>query len=629
MKNTKMKNLIIIIYLIPVMLTGQSTRDTFDSHFFGFDFWSSNPAFWRAIYTQMEADTFPFDLVGSDAINWHKIEPNPPQNGVHHYNWQALDVYMQSTQEAGKVLELGIRPASNWGTVVKADDIDNWALGMSPLLPDERSDTLHWGMTAKQAWYDFMYNLVERYNYDHDASDAPWLNSALINTIIIGNEPEALSHFFAYGGTMQALHDMLAITKNALEDAGGKVILARGKSNSGRLFDDSPDRTTIMQRGGYYLDSLMADFEIGGEDYDVFAINYNDHYTQLPAFVDWLKKEMNKRGFEKPFIVGDARTTLCPRDNYYKSNERLLPPVYSREFMQTMEDPNDPQYDNTKDILQRDEVMQSIKKIVMAAYTGQKHVSLQPVYSNLVSSEPMENRKYMWYYSGFFDPYIFEKYGDLASAREPVYWAMKQLANQLIGSDRSVDRISLRENDYVFRFKKNGDSFFIAWHEDNTAIDDATGLRKRNQNTIIDLQQYITETKVKISHFIEKTNEKGQPESIPDTEMNKNHIAIDEFPLLIFPGGSTSTTKTETGDMGIRIYPNPFSDYIIVEMGSGSKAIFSLADSTGKTVKSCVIDNGSGIKLYTGDLQEGIYFLEIKTEGKVFVKKMVHLYSRN
>ena len=616
-----MKNILIIICLIPVMLTGQSTRDTFDSKFFGFDFWSSNPAFWSEIYTQMQADSFPFDLVGSDAINWHKIEPNPPQNGVHQYNWEALDVYMYYTQEAGKVLELGIRPASNWGTVVKAEDIDNWALGMSPLLPDEQSDTLHWGMTAKQAWYEFIYNLVERYNNDNDESDAPWLNSALINTIIIGNEPEAPSHFFNYGGSIQALHEMLKITKRAIDDAGGDVILARGKSNSGRLFDDSPDMATIMQRGGYYLDSLMVDFELGGDDYDVFAINYNDHYTQLPAFVDWLKKEMNKKGFEKPFIVGDARTTLCPRDNFYNGDDHILPSVYSREFMQIMENPDDPRYENTKDILQRDETMQSIKKIIMAAYTGQQHISLQPVYSNLVSYEPMENRKYMWYYSGFFDPYVYEEY-DLAAAREPVYWALKQLANHLIGSDRKVERISLGENDYVFRFKKHDKSFFIAWHEDNSAVDNATGLRKRNQSSTVDLQQYITESNVRIRHFAEITGENGLPESIPDTVMNAKNISIDEFPVLIFPENSTSTSKAEIGDKDIKVYPNPFSDFIILEMESKSQTTFKLFDSTGKTVKSGVFDS-ERIMIFTGNLQEGIYFLEIKTKENGFVKKMV------
>ena len=619
-----MKNILIILCLFPVMLTGQTTKDTFDSQFFGFDFWSSNPAFWQEIYLQMEADSFPFGLVGSDAINWHKIEPNPPQNGVHQYNWEALDVYMIYTQEAGKVLELGLRPASNWGTVVKADDIDNWALGMSPLLRDEQSDTLHWGMTAKQAWYDFIHNLVERYNNDNDESDAPWLNSTLIKTIGIGNEPEAPSHFFNYGGSMQALHDILAITKSAIEDTGSKVILARGKSNSGKMFDDSPDLTTIMQRGGYYLDSLMVDFELGGDDYDVFAINYNDHYTQLPVFVEWLKKEMNKRGFEKPFIVGDARTTLYPRDNYYNSNDHILPPVYSREFMQIMENPDDPQYENTKNILQRDEAMQSIKKIIMAAYTGQQHISLQPVYSNLVSSEPMENRKYMWYYSGFFDPYVYKTKGNLAVAREPVYWAMKQLVNQLIGSYKQVERISLGDNDYVFRFDKNGNTFFIAWHEDNTAINNTTGLRKRNQNSVINLQQYIAESNIRIRHFAEKTGENGLPESIPDTEMNAINISIDEFPVMIFPLKSTSAINSAIKDMDIKVYPNPFSDYIIIKMESSSKTTLNLIDFTGKIVESVFFDNEK-IRLFTGDLEKGIYFLDIKTENNDFIKKMIRL----
>ena len=80
-----MKKLLIILGLIPVLLTGQSTKDTFDSQFFGFDFWSSNVGFWGEVYHQMDNDTFPFELVGSDAVNWQKIEPYPPQNGIHNY----------------------------------------------------------------------------------------------------------------------------------------------------------------------------------------------------------------------------------------------------------------------------------------------------------------------------------------------------------------------------------------------------------------------------------------------------------------------------------------------------------------------------------------------------------------
>jgi len=192
--------IVLSFILVNKSVFAQFENDTIiTSEYFGFDFWGVNKNFWAKVYIQMETDSFPFDLVGSDAINWQKIEPTPPVNGVHTYNWGFTDTLMWYTQMAGKKLDIGIRPLSNWGTVLKADSVPltDWSLVMSPILPDSLSDTTSWGMTAKQAWKEFIYNFVERYDGDAVGHPALPIDSNMIKTLTMGNEVEAPGHFFA------------------------------------------------------------------------------------------------------------------------------------------------------------------------------------------------------------------------------------------------------------------------------------------------------------------------------------------------------------------------------------------------------------------------------------------------
>jgi hypothetical protein len=155
---------------------------------------------------------------------------------------------------------------------------------MSPPKEDAGSDITNWGMTAYQAWGDFVFNLVERYDGD-GVSDAPGIMRPAIKYLQLGNEPEAPGHFIQYGGTPERYARILAVMYEAAKRANPNTKVARGKSNPAHIFDDNPDETTLRARRADYLDFLSISLKLGKDHFDIFEINFNDHYTGFsPSF---------------------------------------------------------------------------------------------------------------------------------------------------------------------------------------------------------------------------------------------------------------------------------------------------------------------------------------------------------
>ncbi|MFT7588935.1 MAG: hypothetical protein ACI959_001149, partial [Limisphaerales bacterium] len=70
-------------------------------------------------------------------------------------------------------------------------------------------------------------------------------------------------------------------------------------------------------------------------------------------------------------------------------------------------------------------------------------------------------------------------------------------------------------------------------------------------------------------------------------------------------------------DLGIRVFPNPASDYLIVDLvdESISKADIKLLNLNGQEMQCPFSQIGSGVQLNTSALPTGLYFLHIEKEG--------------
>ena len=625
----KMKFLSFFLLLFIVNdLASQFQQDTIiDSEYFGFDFWGVNKSFWAETYTLMKDDEFPFDLVGTDGVNWQKIEPNPPVNGVHTYNWGLLDTLMYYTYLAGKKVDLGIRPLSNWGTELPADSVpvSEWAMVMSAIKPDSLSDTESWGMTAKQAWKEFIYNLVERYDGDTIGHPLLPINRNTIKTLTIGNEIEAPGHFFECEdwnpkGTIEKYKEIQKLTYDTAKYANPDIIVVRGKSNPGHIFDDKPTSTEVYNRRQDFFDSIALDIACGPKYYDIYTFNYNDHYTSLLGYTAWVKQRMLDNGFLKPFMVGDARTTLYPRDNFFTS-DKIMPSIYmpSDTFLI---DTNSANYNELKKQWQKDKVQQSIKKLTIAGAVGAYQISLQPVYVERDFKQG-KTRTYMRMYSGFFDPYVYEKENNLAKAREPLYWAVKMFSSEVTGASKQAVDLKLGNNVYAYKYiKMSGDNPIVIWNEDHFLLNSNTGLLQRNQETTVDLSSIITTPYVYVKRFPVQVNTEGEPVCVADTIERVTNVSINEFPMIVYPSKTARVSHSfvKKND-SIEIYPNPTQNILFInlknELLQKNVEVYNI---NGKYIDLPFKIIGSVAMIDVSVLHNGMYFLKINNRVKKFIK---------
>ncbi|MEW6102138.1 MAG: hypothetical protein AB1481_07620 [Candidatus Omnitrophota bacterium] len=525
------KKLLFFIFALGVFFSLSAeavANDKITKEFFGFDFWFKDIRIWQDVIEQMDKDSLNFGLVGYE-FPWEKIEPDPPQKGAHSYDWSLADKFAQVVAHSGRQLDLTILPRNNWATIVPYSKMDEPCCDMSPLKEDKDSNASAWGMTAYEAWGEFVFNLVERYDADGIA-DAPGITRPVIKYLELGAEPDSKEHFLVYGGSPGLFDRMLSVTYKYAKKANPDIQIVRGRSNPGHIFDDNPDEKTLRLRRADYLDFISESFKLGKENFDIFAINLNDHYTGLFPFVRWLESEMNKHGYVKPFMIGDARTTLYPRDNDSPAM-RILPPRYPPEFMKILRDPGHPQYRKNKTIQQADEVRHSLCKMLVALASGQEAISLQPVIG------PLAHKKEMWQDAGLFDMRIFKQgKGDSLKSRKPLYFACKQISDMLIGADKDIEIISLGENIFAYKLLNGGKKIFFLWHEDPFAVDEQ-GLVRRNQNMTVNLRPFVSSANVRIKHFVIEIDSNFKPVYPADAVTPAGQITINEMPIAVIEEG--------------------------------------------------------------------------------------------
>jgi hypothetical protein len=87
--------------------------------------------------------------------------------------------------------------------------------------------------------------------------------------------------------------------------------------------------------------------------------------------------------------------------------------------------------------------------------------------------------------------------------------------------------------------------------------------------------------------------------------------------------------ELQIADYKLQIYPNPAKDLLYVEVSHASTPLsvtsdisLSLTNALGQVIKEEVLrELQKPIEINVKDLQEGIYFLQIKSEGKILVNK--------
>ena len=74
-----------------------------------------------------------------------------------------------------------------------------------------------------------------------------------------------------------------------------------------------------------------------------------------------------------------------------------------------------------------------------------------------------------------------------------------------------------------------------------------------------------------------------------------------------------------TQDLSVNIYPNPTTGILTVELPNQQTGIVKVFDYTSKELKQFQIHSTAYIDL--SSLPKGVLFLEVISEGKVYIKK--------
>ena len=94
-------------------------------------------------------------------------------------------------------------------------------------------------------------------------------------------------------------------------------------------------------------------------------------------------------------------------------------------------------------------------------------------------------------------------------------------------------------------------------------------------------------------------------------------IDLDNFSVTDGPVGMSEATATE-----ISFFPNPSNDFINVK-GLNGKAVITISDVLGNTVKNIETQNSKEVAVDIHAMKTGIYLVNVKSEGTNFTQKLI------
>ncbi len=235
--------------------------------------------------------------VPDGVFRWGDIEPVPPDEGIHVYDWACADAVVGGYQAAGIAdLQAALSPRSAWGSV----DVDD-----SGAVPPADGDVMPHveSMDDYRAW---VRAVVERYDGD-GVDDMPGLVVPLRHWLI-GREWSALWPSDDHGDYLALAEATASEARAAYPDVRlGTVPLLLWEVFEG----NEPTDAQVEERlAGDPLDHNSVDGVRAILDrpdlFDYLAVHSRGDYTEIPPTLRWLRLEMSARGYDHPIWIAGA-----------------------------------------------------------------------------------------------------------------------------------------------------------------------------------------------------------------------------------------------------------------------------------------------------------------------------------
>jgi len=242
-------------------------------------------------------------------FHWGAIEPEPPVNGKHTYDWDWPDMLIGEYQKAGfRHFHIYTTARNKWA-MEKPKSL------VRKIKPGTRTRPLKREHVRDYA--EYIRSMVERYDGD-GKDDMPGLLYPIRYW-----EIEAEWHSFYKGTTRQYL-DLLAVANKAARQADpeAKIILVGFLLYN--LFDGEPDQKEFERRLTNPLppirDPKLGPKIVGEikellrhpELFDAVEFHPLGDWTDVIGWTKFIRAEMKKNGYERPIWAGDSNYSISP-----------------------------------------------------------------------------------------------------------------------------------------------------------------------------------------------------------------------------------------------------------------------------------------------------------------------------
>lgn len=364
-------------------------------------------------------------------IYWWKMEPEPPKNGRHSYNWLWLDKLVHEYQTAGfRNITLVIHGVNPWASSHKIRH--SHEAGSLPKVQHLRD-------------YDnFVYSLVER--YDGDGHDD--MNNLQYPVRYFEIESEAV-HDSYWKGTVEEYGKLLAIAHKAAKRASPECRIILSGFLFLDLFDDYPCEALVRARFARNARiSRAIEFtqkSLKFKDwFDLVEFHYLDDYKGVYGVVDWIRAQMKKNGYEKPIWAGDAvaAPSLHGRFVHPSSADE------NNETIQILRDDSNPKHRQTVLWYEREQAAGVVKKIIAGMHAGLAGINM----GNLLD----------WPYHIPDQTFEFQGLRRNDSGPRAVFRAYRMLIEKAADTWR-IERLRTSANVFAYRLTRDRGPLYVLW----------------------------------------------------------------------------------------------------------------------------------------------------------------------
>jgi len=458
-------------------------------------------------------------------ILWQHVEPHPPKNGIHDYQWKDLDDLIRWSQAEGyDDIEVVIEASSSWASrsaTAMEETIPIAALGEKvggKILRDlPPKDEEHW-----QYYHDFVESLVERYDAD-GVDDMPGLKYSVLKYEV---ETEAIHHFYRW----LSLDDdeyirLLRTAYEAAKKANPKVhIILTGFWFGDFLHpDEAVEERGRKARAGFgpilaiHAQSTRKLLDEGRDYFDEIEIHALGHYTQNYGLVGWLRKEMKALGYEKPIFFGDAVGT----PTFSFGPIELYPTPFSLDHVEmvgVLFDKDHPKFNEVNAWYRAEQSRETVRKGVSAMELGLPRINFaffsdSPAPKRKLSQKELSTGSLLhnWAIAGYLDrnckPY-------------PAFYTYKLVIDKLTNA-KFVKRLPLEDGAYGFEFASGGDPLYVFWSDKDATVDLTADLQFKT---------------VRVTHIVTEFSQQDPKTEIMDVEDGPFKLDATPNPIFVESG---------------------------------------------------------------------------------------------